>query len=279
MLCRLAAFLLAVVLVTARLSAAADPTSQALLTLASRYLATFIDQFSNVVAEEHYLQEWKTNTGITLLKRDSRADFLLTRVSDSNVWQAFRDVFEVNGAPVRDREDRFTKLFMQPRALAVDQAATIAAESARYNISNVQRTVNQPLFVLTFLLPEHQSHFSYAVDRADRSVGEHVWILGYKEKGRPTLVRGTADKDIPSEGRFWIDSLTGQVIRTELQLEDRLQSARITADFQPDERFAIRVPVLMDEQYSVKGNAGKLTAKATYTRFREFAVRTEEQLR
>ena len=279
MFCRLAACLLAVAFLAPPLAGAADPSSQALVALAARYVTAFIDQFSNVVAEEHYVQEWKTSTGITLLKRESTSDFLLTRVSESNLWQAFRDVFEVNGTPIRDRQDRLTKLFMQPRAQAVDQAATIAAESARYNISNVQRTVNQPLFVLTFLQPEHQTHFAYSVDRADRTHGEEVWVVEFKEKARPTLIRGTGDKDLPAEGRFWIDSTNGRIVRTELQLEDRLQSARITTDFQGDDRFGIEVPVLMEEQYTVKGNAGKVTARATYTRFREFEVRTDERLR
>lgn len=257
-----------------------NPSSQTLLALASRYVGTFVDRFSNVRADEHYVQEWKTNGGISLMRREWTAEFCLTQIGDSGVWQAFRDVFEVNGVPIRDRQDRLERLFLQPTdAQAMGQAAAISAESARYNISNVQRTINQPLFVLIFLQAANRDRFSYSVDRLDKSAGENVWIVDYKESARPTMVRGTSNKDLPARGRFWIDSVSGRIVRTELRLEDNLQSTLITAAFGADDRFSIDVPVEMEEQYSVKGNAGKISAKATYGRFREFGVRTEESLK
>jgi hypothetical protein len=262
--------------------AAEDPSARTLLALASRYVATFVDRFSNVVADEHYVQDWKTNTGVPLMHRETTADFLLTRVSDSNTWLAFRDVLTDNGAPVRDHDDRLTKLFLQPGASSVqtlDQAKAIAAESARYNIGNLQRTVNHPLFVLIFLQPANQSHFAFTVDKRDKNIGENVWILEYKETGRPTLIRGTKDKDAPARGRIWIDAVTGRIVRTVLQVEDNLQSTEITANFLNDDRFQIDVPVDMEEQYAIKAGAGKVNARATYEHFRHWEVKTEERVK
>jgi hypothetical protein len=278
---RLVACLLAALMLATPV-AAADPSSQSLLAIASRYVATFIDRFSNVVAEERYVQDWKTGTGIALLHRETTADFLLTRVAESNVWLAFRDVFEANGAPVRDHDDRLTKLFLQPASSSrrtLDQANAIAAESARYNIGNLQRTVNHPLFVLIFLQPAIRNRFSYSIDGRDRNLGEHVWIVEYKETARPTLIRGTNDKDLPARGRLWIDDVTGHIVRTELKLEDNLQSTEIAVNFRNDDRFQIDVPVYMDEQYSIKGGAGRVAARATYGRFREWEITIRESVK
>ena len=110
----LAAAVLGISLLAPSARAFQNPTSASLVAQASRYVQTFVDRFTNVVSEEHYVQDWKTTAGIALLHRETRADFLLTRVPATNTWHALRDVFEVNGAPVRDREDRMTRLFLQP---------------------------------------------------------------------------------------------------------------------------------------------------------------------
>ena len=47
-------------------------------------------------------------------------------------FASFRDVFDVDGRPVRDRDQRLQKLFLSaPAATAIDQAQRIADESAR----------------------------------------------------------------------------------------------------------------------------------------------------
>jgi hypothetical protein len=280
---RLAAGMLAVLAMAVSLLsapvAAADPTADDLTTLASQYLRRFVERFSHVVAEERYVQDWRTDGGLQLLHRESRGDFLLARSSDAVAWQAFRDVFEVDGAPVRDRQDRLTALFVTPTGDAMAQATAIARESDRYNISNVRRSVNNPLFALAFLQPSIQRRFAFTVSGQDKAFGGGVWLLDYRESVRPTLIRGTGDGDLPAHGRFWIDAATGAIRQTELQLEDSLQTAHITARFQRDDRFTIEVPVAMDEQYTVKGNGGKVSARATYGRFRQFEVDTDEQAR
>jgi hypothetical protein len=261
-------------------SSSQNPTKDELLSLAARYVATFVDRFSTVVAEERYVQDWKTSSGIALLHRELKSDFLLARSSESAAWVAFRDVFAVNGVAVRDREDRLARLFLQsPSDHALDQAAVIAEESARYNISNVRRTINHPLYVFMLMQASNQRRFSFTIDKLDRAVGDSVWAVDFKETERPTLVRGTSDKDLPARGRVWIERATGRIPRTELEFEDKAQNAQITAAFGHDAQFNADVPLEMTEQYSVKGNAGKVLAKATYSAFRRFRVNTFESVK
>src|SRR5437667_48143 len=69
---------------------------------ASRYVDAFIENFSNVVAEERYVQE----SAYPHRRRELLSDFLLVTPPGTIGRYQFRDVREVDGAAVRDRKDR-----------------------------------------------------------------------------------------------------------------------------------------------------------------------------
>jgi hypothetical protein len=98
-----------------------------LLARAGKYVVDFERAFSNVVAEERYVQRVITDQGIGRVPlagpgtrsgfeqfspgpaaehRELRSDFLLAKLPGEERWIPFRDVFEVDGTPVRDREER-----------------------------------------------------------------------------------------------------------------------------------------------------------------------------
>ena len=107
----------ALVLCGATMSAQSPPL-ELILSRAARYVDDFVDRFSNVVTEERYVQ---SVSGLSQLRnrsdrhRELRSDFLLVKPSDSSPWLPFRDVFEVDGAPVRDREERLSKTVSSSR--------------------------------------------------------------------------------------------------------------------------------------------------------------------
>ena len=110
----------------------------------------------------------------------------------------FRDVFEVDGSPIRERDQRLVKMFL--RAVAVDQpsrSARSSTESARYNIGDIQRNVNTPIFPLLFL--ESANHFRFKFKRAERSNADdarggrdHAWTARFGS--RPTSGWSTTRK-------------------------------------------------------------------------------------
>jgi hypothetical protein len=263
----------------ARTLSAQTPTADDLVTRASGYVEVFIGRFSNVVAEERYLQENTTgSTSRAGQRRELKSDFLLILPPDSALWIPFRDVFEVDGRPVRDREERLTKILLQPTSSALERANQIAQESARYNLdAQVKRTINNPLLALAFIQGDNRRRFRYEIERRDAAEGSDVWIVASREQSRPTLIRGAFDKDLPAKGRYWIDGGSGRVIRTEVVFEDPSISATLTTDFRRDDRFGIDVPVSMRELYRLTGGR-EVTGIATYGRFRRFGVSTEEQV-
>jgi hypothetical protein len=249
---------------------------------AANYAAGLMARLSRIVAEEHYVQD--SNPGLSRVgigqtqHRELTADFLLVKVDDGSGWLAFRDVFEVNKSQVRDRADRLTRLFVdQPRGgtNAVARARAISEESARYNIGP-RRTINNPLLPLAFLQDDYRPRFTFELKGEDRIDGAPARVVEYRESGSPTLIRGQANRDVPANGRFWIDEPTGAIVKAELTTSDTSLSSRITIDYRIDEHLHARVPARMDEEYKLP--SGTTTrAVATYDHFREFQVTTEQR--
>jgi hypothetical protein len=273
---------------TAAALRAQAPSIDQLVARMGRYAAAFADEFSSVVSEEHYIQDSSTgrlgtnrggNPRGQPAHRELRSDFLLVEPPGQTSWLPFRDVFEVDGEAVRDRNQRLEQLFLQSSATAVQQASAIAKESARYNLGEMTRTVNNPVLVLAFLQPDYQTHFRFEIDDADPAAGADVWIVSYRETERPTFIRGAFDRDMPAHGRVWVDAATGRVVRTELSLADNAVVARVTTSFEQSDAFAIAVPTEMREEYVIGSGVQRqqqLRGIATYGRFRRFAVKADE---
>jgi formylglycine-generating enzyme required for sulfatase activity len=267
---------------------AQTPPREEILQRAGLYVSRFIQQFSNVVADEVYVQDSLGTLPVSITAgrggtlsapppqsrhREVKSDFLLVKIGPAE-WLPFRDVYEVDGQKIRDREGRLAKLFLQGSSSSMEQARQISAESSRYNLGAMQRTINTPILSLLYLQLEVQPNFRFTMNKRDLDVGEHVWIVEYKETGRPTLVRGARNIDIPSSGKFWIDAETGRVVKTELSLDTPGIHARLTTTFRHDEKFEIDVPFEMGERYAL--DRGTVTATATYSRFRRFDVTSDE---
>jgi hypothetical protein len=91
-----------------------EPSLAAVLQRAAVYVANFQKQLSGIVAEESYEQHIrKQGSGDPLVgRRRLKSDLLLVRPVGSSRYVEFRDVFEVDGRAVRDRQDRLTKVFV-----------------------------------------------------------------------------------------------------------------------------------------------------------------------
>jgi hypothetical protein len=274
--------------------AAQQATLRIVLARAGTYVTEYRRQLSGIVAEEHYLQEARYQGGrqvppdVQPEHRELRSDLLLVRPAGSRDWLQLRDVFEVDGHPVRDRSD--TRL-LEPSRFADAQIASIINESARYNIGSIQRTVNVPLLPLMFLEPGNQDRFKFKL-AADRHpamtrdeatppgsfrVSTEVWVLEYRETEPSTFIRTPGRKDLPSHGRFWIEPMTGRVLMSELINEDRAVRATIDVSYQSEPLVGFLLPVEMREQYEGRRDGVRIEGTATYGRFRQLTARVDDQ--
>ncbi len=200
-------------------STAETPAANAdeLVERARGWLLKYAEELSIVIGVERYAQYMGGEGFSRAYGRQFVSEFALVRTKDD--WLGFRDVFEIDGKPVPDRQDRLRKLFLDAPDSAVAQARRISDESARYNLGAIQRNFNVPTMALFFLHPTNAGRFQFRKDGEERIDGHHVWKIRYQETRAPTIIRTSAGKDMPVTGEFWIDANSGAVLKTHMQLE------------------------------------------------------------
>jgi hypothetical protein len=226
---------------------------------ASAYLAEYVHALSSVVSEERYEQVLirkgdRTTAGMTL-SRVLLSDYLLVAVGGTGEWMPFRDVYAVDGVPIRDRSDRLLKLFVDAPPDAYTQALRIRDESSRYNIGSGVRDTNVPTFALQILAGEWRGGFSFR-------------LKGHERIG---------DADIPSRGRLWIDPADGRILRTVFETRPNGAVNTLEVRFRHEPTLDLLVPGEMIE----RRNAGLevLEGRATYSNFRRFRVDTSMEIK
>ncbi len=267
-------------------AAVAQMDVSALVDRAGAYVERFQQEFGSVVAEEQYEQKLRripNPTNTSLQQRGGggpqqttlRSDFLLVEVKGEG-WVPFRDVFERDGKPVRDREERLAKIFLNGGREAFEQARAVMNEGARYNIGNINRNINTPTLPLAFLTDRHRRRFEFKLGKRDEP--DPGVEIEFRETARPTFVSTTGGRDLPVRGRFRIDESDGTVLRTELDAVDTGVEAHITVTYAKDDGIGLFAPARMEERYRRPRDPMEVQGVATYSRFRRFQVSTTEEL-
>jgi VWFA-related protein len=295
-------------------AAAVPPEVAAVLERAGQYVVSYALTFSNILADEDYRQQ--THQGVNqvfhdevvpgpLIVRKMRSGVLFMTLPGPIPWVTFRDVFEVDGNKIRDHQERLARLFQDSPATAPQKARAILAESARFNLGPIRRTVNIPTLALLFLHPQNQGRFAFT-SKGRRSIeGIQTLEIAFVEHARPTLVGDGAGHDVPAKGSVWIDPARGTVLQTDVDydLDPRdtyhRTRARVITAYRPEPKLEILVPDSMREVYQWpmarreparirRGgksvfNDGRdqddvfsMEAEARYSAYRRFEVTTEE---
>ena len=191
-------------------------------------------------------------------------------------------------------------VIVESPAKALEHATQIDRASSAYNLrldglivpalTGERPLVNMPYAALGFLQTAYQPRFRFTRDHPDRRIGRDVEVVDYEESTRPTLFGSVSDgssvRDIVAKGRFWIDGQSGRVTRTELLL-DYLDGGRdvVVTSFKVDTGLQLAVPGEMRTEHYFGRDAlrpgatfGLVRGHATYSRFRQFTVRTDERV-
>ena len=220
----------------------------------------FITEFSNVVSEEEYDQRFSVGSR----RRRLTSDFLLVAFPGrKEVVMVFRDVREVDGKAVNDKQERITKLFLQPFDDAVRRARDIQREGLRHSVDNGR--VMDPLTVIGYLQLEYQAGFRISLGELSSGIGADVREINLT----PTPARAKTAKP----ARAWVSETTGEVLKTELREGFGARALVTTTTFGVDPMLKIRVPVEMRDE--VPRGRNEFIGTAKYSNFRRFDVRTE----
>lgn len=278
------------------------PPLPVLLSRAATYVETFADRVAGVVVAETYVQDvfqplnrfggrppqvrGGGYSGPT--HRELKADLLLVRPVGSEGWMQFRDVTEVDGRKLRDRDDRLARLFLQPSKSTAAQSRKIMDESSRYNIGDIQRNINLPVLALAVLDRAMQPGFRFAMagpinpallpQSPAFAVPARAVVVAFAETQIRTMVASPQGKNLPASGHFWLDPDTSRILMTEIGIDDLWLKASIFVAYGTVDTIDVPVPLEMHERFENKLNGTRVEGTARYSNFREFKVAVDESI-
>jgi hypothetical protein len=240
---------------------AQSPDIEALRQRVGTAVRRFITDFSNVVTEEEYEQRFAVGTR----KRRLKSDFLLVAYPGRPQFvMVFRDVREVDGKAVGDKQERITKLFLQPFDNAIRRAQDIHREGLRRSVDNGR--LSDPLTAIGYLQPEYQAGFRFSLGDPAPNLGPDVRVIDLV----PTPARGRTAK----QTRAWVSESTGDVLKTEVRAGFGARAEITTTTFGVDPVLRIRVPIDMRDEMP-RGTNDEFIGTAKYTNIRRFDVKTD----
>ncbi len=252
-------------------TAAQNParSTESVVATASKYVEDYRKQFSAILCEEQQTQTLVTPAGRISKTRVLVSELTFVTVGDGWMLHAFRDVISVDGKPVRNRDERIRKLFLEGKKDAVAQAQAIAEESGRYNLG-IRRVGNSPLLPVMLLDPHLVANFTFKFSDP---------VLTFEEQKRPTFLGFTRDGrhgDLPASGSMVIAPETGAILSATLTAEapEAPVSTTFTVTYDVEPALKMRVPATMKEQYHLpaKPKEDHFESRMTYSAFRRFEV-------
>ncbi len=257
----------------------ATPMPDALLP-AARYVDHLERTLSSVVWRERSRQEVRFprkfgSSGARSLmlaaRRTLESEMFFLWLPDDASWIAVRDVVALDGQ-ARPAGDRRLQALLAGAEISMRQLRVLAAENGRFDIGSIRRTFSEPTLVLLFLDSHYRQRFTFTPGTTTRVGRAEVRSWTFVERGRPTVIRH-GNEDMPARGSFKVDTASGQVLETALELE--VPSAELSGEvrvrFGPHPRFDVLVPLEMRETYA-NGAGERITTVSTYSDFRRFAT-------
>ena len=260
--CRLAVLALAVftVLPDWQPVRAQTPSLETVLARAANYVSIYQQDLGNIIADEEYTQA--VEPGRT---RRMYSELLVFSPPDDARWLVFRDVIEVDGKPVEDRNQRLADLFQGTPDVPAALELKLRTESARFNIGFIRRDLNVPTMALQLLADRERSRLVLEKTHEERLGDLNTWVIAFQAVNPPALIQDAEGQDLLSHGTVWIEPFTGRVLQTDFRVEDDAIGLTIEmrVRYQHHESLGMLVPVTMTEHYSVdvKVQPGQSTSR------------------
>jgi hypothetical protein len=261
----------------ASMSGAGDgPSLKDVLRRIGAYVDAYGEKASIVVATERYVQDVKEGAATTSGHRVLVSDFAIVKVEGIRGWMGFRDVVEVDGRKVENREERLVESLLSPTA-SYDQARRIAMESARFNIGPILRTFNVPTTALFFFKSDSLDRFKFTQKKSDDGT---TWEIAFRETKVPTLIQTPQGRPVPSEGSLQVNAADGTIVRTRIRLSNfgwrgmhtSRSLAEVDVTYERVPAIDMWLPVTMSESYEgIEGTSWhRITGRADYSDYRQF---------
>lgn len=262
-----------------------------LVSLASGWASRFELSLSGMLFRESYRQSATTEgppTGMTASplgvmrggnegNRGSlffEANIFMVKPDLAETWVVYRDIYSLGARELTDHTDRLEAILLENTEASRSRAQRLTDASARLNVGEVLRNTNIPTMVYEFLRPASLPGLRVRRAGRDRINGMDVVIVEFEEIGRPTLIRGPDDSEVPVTGQFWIHPASGVVPRAKIEMQAGRYTGRLQVELELHPVLKSWVPVKMLEVWH-SGN-WRINGFAVYDRFKRLAVGTDE---
>jgi hypothetical protein len=263
------------------------PPLRGILVRAAAYVQQFETNFALAVSDETYLQT-QMASGLpgggfqASARRRTESEMLFVWLPHEQLWMTARNVRVVDGKAIPNSEGRLATAFDATDEERIARLRRIRDESARFNLGQIRRNMNEPTFALEFLSARLQPRFRWDLKGRETVNGGESWKVAFEERARPTLV--TRDGvNLVSTGTVWINTSSHAVMKTTLVVEDRGLRTRATidVDYGYEPKLGLRVPTRMTEMYgqlrmpltaggSIPLHEDRIECQATYSNYRRF---------
>jgi hypothetical protein len=254
-----------------------EPSLKDVLRRVTGYVEAYGEKASIVVATERYTQDVTADSDAARQSRAIVAEFAIVKVAGLGDWIGFRDVVEVDGRRVADREDRLLHALMTGEG-GFDEARRISDESARFNIGPILRNFNVPTAGLFFFTAGNRDRFKFKRTGVTSSAG---WEIAFHETRRPTLIRTPDGASVPAAGTLWVNPQDGTILRTRLEVvgfatpahsADRRTRGVIDVAYRHVDALDMWLPDSMVESFEAsRGDVVERTrGEARYSNYRRF---------
>ena len=247
------------------------------------YLLDYQPQLSQLVAEEHLIQQVGPDDPATArivgptrrINRDLVSEVAFINLPGNSGWLGFRRVIKVDGKTLKDAGPTLAQVLTDGAQDDYDEARLLLSESARYNLGT-ERTTNLPNLPLEVLHPRHRQRFTQRI-AGDDSVGGRLTLrLELDEVTRPTMIQRPGGGDVIMHVTAWVEPLTGRLMRAEVRTRDARvavasSDTTLRVDFREDEKLRLLVPVEMREEFFV-GGPRRGSGRATYANYKPFVA-------
>ncbi len=126
-----------------------------------------------------------------------------------------------------------------------------------------------PRLAFVFLHAANQPRFEFTRSGNRTIDGVKTREVRFKEVARPTIIRASDGKDAPSEGSFWIDPATGEVLMSRIRNADSSSLSLVqTLTFRRDEATGLRLPASMEEKVVDDDDAIRVEGTSTFSKWR-----------
>jgi hypothetical protein len=245
------------------------PRDRDVLARAGAVVRQYQEELPHLVATETTVQRAEPSLGgvVEAPERHLVAEFGWVAAARAPDLIGVRDVIEVDGRRLTTERNRLQLLLHSEAPATIADAERLLDESARYNLGEGSRNFNLPTVALFFLHPQTQARFKWSRTNA---ATEPVWVVDFKERERPTIIRSGTGAAVFSSGRVLIEVETGTVVRTELHVRlDKVDYTLVTT-FAPVASLGLTLPARLEERYVTP--TGVITGAATYDRYRRFVT-------